>query len=73
MAAKDFTRIPSAQPVPRLHKGDVVISLSEMVEQFMPTARPLMSLADLRAQEGTPLSVDEVLDRICRRDREDGQ
>jgi hypothetical protein len=35
VAAKDFTRIPSAQPFPRLHKGDTVITLQEMVEALL--------------------------------------
>ena len=66
MAAKDSTRIPSAQLSPRSHKGDIIFSLSEMVEQFMPTARPLMSLADLRIIEPKawfPQPTDELI--IC--------
>jgi hypothetical protein len=80
MAAKDSTRIPSAQPFPRLHKGDLVISLQEMVERCNPliaTHDPflegihdeLIGLVRDRIEEvferaNAPLTVDEVLDRI---------
>ena len=67
MAAHEITtRTVPTQPSRRLHKGDTVISLSEMVEQFMPTARPLMSLADLRIIEPKarfPQPTDELI--IC--------
>jgi hypothetical protein len=73
MAASDSTRIPPTQPLPRIYRGDAVISLMEMIERYIPTARPLMSLAELRTEQWAPLSVDEVLDRISRRTREEGQ
>ena len=71
MAAKEFTvrSQPAQSPEPnptRIHKGDAILSLSEMVEQFMPTARPLMSLADLRIIEPKarfPQPTDELI--IC--------
>ncbi len=74
MASENVLPVVSpAQPSTRLHKGDIALNLSEMLERCIFTAKPLVSLADLRAQEGAPLSVDEVLDRISRRDREGGQ
>jgi hypothetical protein len=65
--------LPAQPPEPnptRIHKGDAVLSLQEMLEHCIPTARPLISLAELRAEQ---LSVDEVLERISRQGREDGQ
>ncbi len=35
MAAKDFTRIPPAQPFPRVLQGDAVITQQEMVEALL--------------------------------------
>ncbi len=48
MAAKDSTRIFPAQPSPHSHKGDTILSLYELIENYIPTARPLMSVAELR-------------------------
>jgi hypothetical protein len=49
MAARDSTRIPSAQPFPRLHKGDLVISLHEMVERCCILPAKPTQLTDLQA------------------------
>jgi len=35
MAADDFTRIPPAQPFPRVLKGDAVITQQEMIEALL--------------------------------------
>jgi hypothetical protein len=35
MAVPDSTRIPPAQPFPRIRKGDAVITLQEMVEALL--------------------------------------
>jgi hypothetical protein len=71
MAAKEFTvRTVTAQPFPCLHKGDAVLSLQAMLQHCITARRPLISLAELRAEQ---LSVDEVLERISRQARDDGQ
>jgi hypothetical protein len=52
MATRNTTTcIPSAQPFSRLRKGDGTISLMQMVKRCIPTATPLISLADLRRTE----------------------
>jgi hypothetical protein len=53
-AAKCNDRSLPAQPPPnpptatRIYRGDAVISLYELIENYIPTARPLMSVAELR-------------------------
>jgi hypothetical protein len=87
MAAKDSTRIPPTQPLPRIYRGDLVISLQEMIERcnphdpFLgPIHDEIFGLVRTRIDEVVdrvnrlkePLSVDEVLDRIRRCDYCDG-
>jgi hypothetical protein len=59
-AAKSTVRsVPAQPPEPkpptatRIYRGDVVISLMEMIERCIPTARPLVSVADLRKSQPT--------------------
>jgi hypothetical protein len=44
---------PKPPTVTRIYRGDAVISLMEMIERCIPTARPLMSVADLRKSQPT--------------------
>jgi hypothetical protein len=87
-AHESTTRTVPAQPSPRLHKGDAVISLQEMLERCNPhdpflgpihdeifglVRSRIDEVVDRANRRKESLSVDEVLDRISQRGREDGQ
>jgi hypothetical protein len=49
--------VSPAQPSHRSHRGDSLPSLLELVERYIPSARPLISVAEVRALP--PVEEDE--------------
>ena len=86
-AHESTTRTVPAQPSPRLHKGDLAISLQEMLERCNPhdpflgpihdeifglVRTRIDEVVDRANRRKEPLTADEVIDRVSRCDyRED--